>query len=202
MMHKIVIVEGKIKTTDGDGYGLKIKGNKTIMGKDRKATIYGGLSISGVLYNINIQGSYPNPGPGDCIDISGGSTNVWVHHVAIWDADDGNIDIKGKASYITVSYCKFYYTNKNNPHRFNGLIGSGAANHPEDFGYLKVTYHHCWLGNLVYERMPRVVYGQAHIYNNYYTASGDLYCIGVGSYASALIENNYFKNVKNPIEFM
>ena len=48
MMHKIVIVEGTIKTTDGDGYGLKIKGNKTIMGKDRKATIYGGLSISGV----------------------------------------------------------------------------------------------------------------------------------------------------------
>jgi pectate lyase len=203
---KIVIVQGTIKTTDGDGYGLRIKGNKTIMGKDKKATIYGGLSISGVknviIYNINIQGSYPNPGPGDCLDISGGSTNVWIHHVAIWDADDGNIDIKGKASYITVSYCKFYYTNSKNSHRFNGLIGSGAANHPEDFGYLKVTYHHCWFGNLLYERMPRVVYGQAHIYNNYYTASGDLYCIGVGSYASALIESNYFKKVTNPIQFI
>ena len=44
--------------------------------------------------------------------------------------------------------------------------------------------------------------GQAHIYNNYYTASGDLYCVGVGSYASALIENNYFKGVKNPLVFM
>lgn len=50
--------------------------------------------------------------------------------------------------------------------------------------------------------MPRVVYGQAHVYNNYYTASGDLYCVGVGSYASALIENNYFKSVANPIQFM
>ena len=203
---KIVIVQGTIKTTDGDGYGLKVQSNKTIMGKDKKATIYGGLSISGVknviLYNINIQGSYPNLGPGNCIDISNGSTNVWVHHVSVWDADDGNIDIKGKANYITISYCKFYYINSKNPHRFNGVIGSGAANHPEDFGYLKVTYHHCWFGNLIHERMPRVVYGQAHIYNNYYTSSGDLYCIGVGSYASALIENNYFKSVDNPIEFM
>ena len=203
---KIVIVDGTIKTTDGDGYGLKVESNKTIMGKDKKSTIYGGLSLSGIknviIYNINIQGSYPNPGPGDCIDISNGSTNVWVHHVSVFDADDGNIDIKGKANYITVSYCKFYYTNSKNPHRFNGLIGSGAANHPEDFGYLKVTYHHCWFGELVYERMPRVVYGQAHAYNNYYTASGDLYCVGVGSYASALIENNYFKSVANPIQFM
>ena len=43
-----------------------------------------------------------------------------------WMADDGNIDIKGKANYITVSYCKFYYSNSKNPHRFNGLIGSGV----------------------------------------------------------------------------
>ena len=127
---KIVIVQGTIKTTDGEGYGLKIESNKTIMGKDKKSTIYGGLSLSGVknviLYNINIQGSYPNSGPGDCIDISNGSTNIWVHHVTVWDADDGNIDIKGKANYITVSYCKFYYSNSKNPHRFNGLIGSGV----------------------------------------------------------------------------
>ena len=203
---KIVIVQGTIKTTDGDGYALKIQSNKTIMGKDKKSTIYGGLSIHGVknviIYNINLQGSYPNPGPSDCLDISSGSTNVWVHHVSFRDADDGNLDIKGKSNYITVSYCKFYYTNSKNSHRFNGLIGSGAANHPEDFGTLKVTYHHCWFGDLVYERMPRLVYGQAHIYNNYYSCKGNLYSIGVGSYGSALIESNYFQQVKNPIVFM
>lgn len=84
----------------------------------------------------------------------------------------------------------------------NALIGSGAADHPEDFGHLKVTYHHNWFSTLVNERMPRVMYGNAHIYNNYYNAPGNLYCIGVGSYGSALIENNYFKNVQNPIQFM
>ena len=203
---KVVVVKGTVRTTDGDGYGLRVASNKTIMGKDSSATIYGGISISGVknviVYNININGTYPNPGPSDGIDISNGSTNVWIHHVNIWNAEDGNLDIKTKASYITVSYVKFWYTDKNHPHRFNGLIGSGAANHPEDFGTLKVTYHHCWFGNLVYERMPRVTYGNAHVYNNYYTAEGNLYCVGVGSYASALVENNYFKKVNNPIHFM
>lgn len=203
---KVVVVKGTIRTTDGDGYGLKIASNKTIMGKDSSATIYGGISISGVknviVYNININGTYPNPGPSDGIDISNGTTNVWIHHVNIWNAEDGNLDIKGQANYITVSYVKFWYTDKNHPHRLNGLIGSGAANHPEDFGYLKVTYHHCWFSTLVNERMPRVMYGIAHVYNNYYNAPGNLYCVGVGSYASAYIENNYFKDVNNPINFM
>ena len=203
---KVVVVKGTIRTTDGDGYGLKIASNKTIMGKDSSATIYGGISISGVknviVYNININGTYPNPGPSDGIDISNKSTNVWIHHVNIWNAEDGNLDIKGQANYITVSYVKFWYTDKNHPHRLNGLIGSGAANHPEDFGYLKVTYHHCWFSTLVNERMPRVMYGIAHVYNNYYNAPGNLYCVGVGSYASAYIENNYFKDVNNPINFM
>ena len=203
---KVVVVKGTIRTTDGDGYGLKIASNKTIMGKDSSATIYGGISISGVknviVYNININGTYPNPGPSDGIDISNGTTNVWIHHVNIWNAEDGNLDIKGQANYITVSYVKFWYTDKNHPHRLNGLIGSGAANHPEDFGYLKVTYHHCWFSTLVNERMPRVMYGIAHVYNNYYNAPGNLYCVGVGSYASAYIENNYFKDVNNPIHFM
>ena len=198
---KIVIVSGTIKTTDGDGYGLKVVSDKTIMGKDSKATIYGGLSLNGVknviIYNLNIQGTYPNPGPSDGIAIRN-SVNVFISHLNIWDAEDGNLDIGAQANYITVSYVKFWYTLSSHPHRFNSLIGSGAANHPEDYGKLKVTYHHCWFGNLLYERMPRVVYGNAHIYNNYYTAKNNYYCIGVGSYASVLIENNYFKNVNNP----
>ncbi len=203
---KVVLVKGTIRTTDGDGYGLKIASNKTIMGVDSSATIYGGLAISGVsnviVYNLNIQGTYPNPGPSDGIAVNGKSTNVFLSHLNIWDAEDGNLDITGQASYVTVSYVKFWYTLSSHPHRLNSLIGSGASDHPEDFGYLKVTYHHCWFGTLVNERMPRVTYGNAHIYNNYYTASGNLYCIGVGSYGSALIENNYFKDVKNPIHFM
>jgi len=203
---KVVVVKGTIKTTDGDGYGLAIYSNTTIMGADSSATIYGGLVVNGkknvIIYNINIHGTYPNPGPSDGIAVSHGATNVWIHHVNIWDAEDGNLDITTQASYVTVSYVHFWYTDPNHPHRLNALIGSGASNHPEDFNKLKVTYHHCWFGTLVNERMPRVMYGNAHIYNNYYTASDNLYCVGVGSYGSALIENNYFTKVNNPVIFM
>ena len=74
---------------------------------------------------------------------------------------NGNLDITNRSSYVTVSYVKFWYTDKNHPHRLNALIGSGAADHPEDFGHLKVTYHHNWFSTLVNERMPRVMYGNA-----------------------------------------
>lgn len=141
----IVIVDGTIKTTDGGDKALSIRSNKTLMGKDKNAKIYGGISISKeknvIVYNLNIEGVYPNNGPVDGIDISGASTNIWIHHCTIWNAPDGNLDIKKQANYITVSYCKFYYTDKN-PHRLNALISSGGGTQPNDFGILKFTYHH------------------------------------------------------------
>ena len=202
----IVIVDGTIKTTDGGDKALSIRSNKTLMGKDKNAKIYGGISISKeknvIVYNLNIEGVYPNNGPVDGIDISGASTNVWIHHCTIWNAPDGNLDIKKQANYITVSYCKFYYTDKNHPHRLNALISSGGGTQPNDFGFLKVTYHHCWFADNIQERMPRIMYGEVHVYNNYYSSQNNNYCVGVGSYASAIIENNYFKKVKDPIKFM
>jgi pectate lyase len=50
--------------------------------------------------------------------------------------------------------------------------------------------------------MPRIMYGQGHVFNDYYTSGGNDYCVGVGSYGAALLENNYFKNVKDPHCFM
>ena len=41
----IIIVDGTIKTTDGGDRALSIRSNKTLMGKDKKAKIYGGISI-------------------------------------------------------------------------------------------------------------------------------------------------------------
>src|SRR5574344_1674325 len=202
---KIVVVSGTIRTTDGDGYALQIASNKTIVGLNKNSTIYGGITFKNVsnviVRNLNMQGVYPNSGPDDAISVHN-SNHIWFDHLNIWNGTDGNLDITNQSSYVTVSWCKFWYTDANHPHRLNALIGSGAADHPEDWGYLKVTYQHCWFAELVSERMPRVMYGQAHIYNNYYTSKGNLYCIGVGSYAAALIEGNYFKDVKSPHLFM
>ena len=82
------------------------------------------------------------------------------------------------------------------------MNGSGGGDHPEDSGHEKATYHHNWWSTLVNERMPRMMYGQLHAFNNYYSATGNSYCIGVGSFGSAVIENNYFKGVNNPHQFM
>lgn len=203
---RVVVVSGTIKTTDGDGYGLPIGSNKTIQGADKSATIYGGIAITGVnnviVRNLNIHGIYPNSGPDDAIAVKELSHHIWLDHLNVWDSGDGSLDITRQASYVTVSWCKFWYTQKSHPHRLCSLIGSGGGDHPEDWGYLKVTYHHNWFAELVDQRMPRLVYGQAHVFNDYYTSSGNSYCVGVGSYGSALVENNYFKNVNDPISFM
>lgn len=202
---RVIRVSGTIKTTDESGWPLDIKSNKTIIGIDKNATIYGGIAIKNatnvIVRNLNIQGTWPQSGPGDTVAVRE-SHHVWLNHLNIWDAGDGNLDITRESNYITVSFCKFWYTDEKHGHRFNGLIGSGGGDHPEDWGKLKVTYHHNWFADFVDQRMPRLMYGHAHIFNNYYTSKGNSYCIGVGSYGMGLVENNYFKGVKDPHEFM
>ncbi|WP_437532449.1 hypothetical protein WME79_04680 [Sorangium sp. So ce726] len=200
---RVVIVSGTIKTEGG--YALEIASNKTIMGADKDATIYGGIAMKNVsnviVRNLNIHGVWPNSGPDDAIS-SRNSHHVWYDHLNVWDGGDGLLDITNESSYQTVSWSKFWYTNKDHPHRLASLNGSGGGDHPEDLGKLKITYHHNWFGDLVDQRMPRVMYGQGHIFNNYYTSKGNLYCVGVGSYGAVLVENNYFKDVKSPHQFM
>jgi pectate lyase len=190
---------------DIGGWPMEIASNKTIVGADKNATIIGGLAVNGVsnviIRNLNIQGVYPNPGPGDTLS-SRNSHHIWWDHLTVWDAEDGLLDITKESNYQTVSWCKFYYTDTSNGHRLASLNGSGGGDHPEDWGKLKVTYHHNWWGDLVTSRMPRVVYGEGHQFNNYFNSPGNSYCIGVGSYGSILVENNYFKDVNNPHQFM
>lgn len=223
-------LENKMGIKSKGGYGLSVGSNKTIVGYDENAELYGGLKINNgsnvIVSNLNIHGVWPYTGPGDTLEVAD-SHHVWLNHLSIWNSKDGNLDIKTGADYITVSWCKFWYEDvvcewdttdgtqnnreykkgdtalaKNHGHRLSCLIGSGAGDHDDtDMDKLHVTYHHNWFADFVGERMPRVMYGRAHVYNNYYTCSGNLYCIGVDSYASVLIENNYFKNVRNPHQF-
>jgi pectate lyase len=61
-----------------------------------------------------------------------------------------------------------------------------------------VTYHHNWFAELADQRMPRLLFGKGHMFNNFYNSPGNGYCIGTGSWGSALVENNYFKQVNSP----
>ena len=100
---------------------------------------------------------------------------------------------------MTVSWCKFHYT-RNNGHNFVNLIGSSDTA-TEDRGKLHVTFHHNWWGNLCIERMPRVRFGQVHVYNNYYSATGNNYAVRAALESQNLVENNYFDGTADPWEY-
>lgn len=199
---RVIVISGTI--TSGV-QPISIGSNKTIMGENKYATIRGGITIDNssniIIRNLNFQGIWPIFGPSDTI-AARGSHHLWFDHLSLWDASDGLMDLTDGSNYITVSWSKFFYTDPDNPHRMVSLNGGGAEHEDTDTGKNKVTYHHNWFANNVDQRMPRLLFGQGHVYNNYYKASDNNYAIGVGVFASMLVENNYFRDVRNPHQFM
>lgn len=131
-----------------------------------------------------------------------GSTHVWVDHNTFTDGDnpdsaqpryfdrpfqvhDGQLDITNGSDLVTVSWNEFA------DHDKTMLIGS-TNNPAADRGKLKVTVHHnLFRDNL--QRLPRVRFGQVHVYNNHYRLSGELiYALGVGVESQIFAESNAF----------
>ena len=184
---------------------VNVAANKTIVGLGTNATLIGNLGIYGAtnvivqnLHLINPVITPPNGGVGN----SDGLTiqyaqNVWVDHCTFSDCADGSCDITHACDFITVSYCKFYYTT-NHTHDFVSLVGQSDANAAEDSGHLRITFHHNWFSTLCQERMPRVRFGQVHVFNNYYGSATSDYAIGVGNYSQIKLESCYFENQSTP----
>jgi pectate lyase len=73
------------------------------------------------------------------------------------------------------------------------LIGSSDSA-TADIGKLRVTLHHNMFVNVI-QRMPRVRFGQVHLFNNYYdlaTTDGYGYSWGVGIQSQIYAQNNFF----------
>ncbi|MFJ4691942.1 cellulose binding domain-containing protein [Streptomyces sp. NPDC088766] len=193
-------------TIDTGTTAVDIASNKTLIGADGNATIHGGLNITSgnsniIVRNLNIHGVGFGNYPADTL-AARGSHHLWFDHLNIWDAGDGLLDLTRGSDHLTVSWVKFWYTDSSNSHRFVSLIGAGGDHDSTDAGKNNVTFHHNWFADLTDQRLPRLLFGKGHIYDNYYTTTGNTYAIGVGALGSALIENNYFKNTKNPHQFM
>ncbi|MBQ0051396.1 MAG: Ig-like domain-containing protein [Treponema sp.] len=196
---------------------IAIPSNTTILGLGTDAGFSGGnLSVSNatnvVIRNVKIWDSldffppwYQNNENNfnadmDCITISG-STNVWIDHCTIgdtahtyekFDTPAGNLDwvnydalcdVVNGSNYVTISYNKFMNDDK------VGLVGNGDSK-TSDKGKLKTTFHHNLYDN-VGQRLPRVRFGQVHIFNQYYKKVSS-YCIGLGKECQVVSENNYF----------
>ena len=194
---------------------LEVASNKTIVGIGNNAVINGGISIRGksdalvqnvILRNIKVNGATTGVDY-DAVQIYF-AHHVWIDHCEIWDGPDGNLDMSHAVNWVTVSWTKFRYTTsyqrppgETSDHRFSSLIGHSDDNASEDSGRLKVTFHHNWWAERVIERMPRVRFGQVHIFNNYFSSAGNNYCVRAGTNAHLLVEGNYFDGVGNPHEF-
>lgn len=135
------------------------------------------------------------------------ATQVWIDRNTITDAPvtddtlpiengkvkqchDGAIDITKGADLITVSY------NVVTAHDKSMLIG-GSDSQTSDAGKLRVTIANNVFSGVT-QRVPRVRFGQVHVFNNYFAGSktaspyAHSYSIGVGKAGNVLSQANVF----------
>ena len=192
-----------------DPYLQVLGNNKSFIGVGTNAGLAGGdIKINAT--NIIIQNlSLPVPpgGTNDGITIDSGKFPagkfVWIDHCTISNAQDGSIDITKGADYVTVSWCKFIYAPKTPAftHELVNLIGSSDTDFVNNNPF-HITFHHNWYADNAIERMPSVRHGIVHVFNNYYTCSGNNYCVRTRLGSQVLVENNYFSGVQNPWELL
>jgi pectate lyase len=200
---------------------VAVGSNTSILGVGGAAGFKNGsLSLSGktniVLRNLALLDAYdyfPAWDPAenlfnseyDNVSVSG-STRVWIDHCRLgdggrpdsaepsaaiaggalkkWVVHDGLVDIVRGADYVTVSW------NRVEDHDKTMLIGNSDSAAAEDAGRLRTTVHHNYfLG--AKQRLPRVRFGQVHVYNNRYAQVGG-YAVGVGDRARIYSEANWF----------
>jgi len=162
--HAVIIVQGRLNVGS-----VSIGSNKTIVGADSTAGLYGGtIEVDGS--NYIFQNLTFGPADGDVMEVSGG-TKVFITKCEFHDSSDELLSIVREADYVTISWCKFYFNNPDS-HSFAHLIGNSDSR-TSDRGKLHVTMHHNWYAHNIVERMPRVRFGHVHIYNNYYNSVGN-----------------------------
>lgn len=211
-----IMVEGTIDNGP-DGGRIRIRSNKSIIGVGDDAFLYGvGLDVSNnsniIIQNLKISltgvttrtdksGVYSSTGDsglpqilvngGDCISISGSSTNIWIDHCEIFSEDpdvqtnkdlyDGLIDIKGNSGFITISWCYLH------DHHKGGLVGASDSDLWDD---RKITFHHNHY-NKVRLRIPMYRGSVGHFFNNYIVGAKD--ATEIRANTCVRVEKNYYE---------
>ncbi|UCG27731.1 MAG: hypothetical protein JSV24_12295 [Bacteroidales bacterium] len=212
---KTILIRDTIDLFAGESISI-YSNDITILGCGSEAMIRsGGLRIYGnnvIIQNLSIGDSYIDghwDGKGaprtDALTLYG--KNIWIDHCDLFHSFDGLLDIgqheSESADLITISWTRFSNHNK------VMLVGSSDQD-TVCRGNLRVTIHHCWfdgssefydqVDNEYYritQRMPRVRFGDVHVYNNYYENVMD-YCVAARLESNVVVENNYFRNLSNP----
>lgn len=184
---------------------VNVGSNKTILGRGASPTLFGGgLALRGeniIVQNIAITGTYDGDWDGkthatDAITVYG--QHIWIDHCDLSASADGLLDIRADgakaADYVTISWTRLSNHNK-------VMLFGSSDDEIANRNHLRITIHHCWFdgypGRGVNQRMPRIRFGDVHIFNSFYDEI-DSYCIAARFESDVVVENNYFRNSKNP----
>ncbi len=211
---RIILITDTIDLNFGESIDID-NDNISILGKDTRAMLrYGGLNLIGnniIVQNLSIGQSYtPGHWDGkgeprtDAITVYG--KNIWIDHCDLFHSHDGLIDFSSIrnscADYVTVSWTRFRNHNK------VMLVGSNDQSTMcrEQF---HITVHHCWFDGASYfydsvdqeyhriqQRMPRVRFGDVHVFNNYYEEIAD-YAIAARLESKVVVEHCFFRNMED-----
>ena len=176
-----------------------ISSNKTIIGTTANAGLTGGGFYIKKASNViirNLKISFAQA-PVDLIAAQV-SDHIWIDHNELFndtthdkDFYDGMIDLTHATDLTTVSW------NYLHDHFKGSLVGHSDNNADEDTGHLRITYSHNWFDKVA-ARLPRIRFGEAHIYNNLFTNAdtSGIHCL---MSAQCLVQNNVFQNVVLPV---
>lgn len=216
---KVVHVSGTITFPSNGRISFQDQSGKTIFGLPGSKLVSTDQSSSGSgifnakrLDNVIFQnlvfegpGAYDTDG-NDNMTIDD-SRNIWVDHCEFRDGTDGNLDIKNKSDFISVTWTTFKYlkapvaggSGGSDDHRYSNLFGSSKSA-TGDRGKLRITMQYCHWGEGVVERMPRVRYGKIHMVNNLFDSDESKYCVRMGYEADVRLEGNVFENQPKPVD--
>jgi len=183
---------------DLDGRTVRVGSNKTLLGTGTGAILENGTLMLRHATNVILRNLIIRNAPEDGISLYG-ARRIWVDHCTIMDCGDGLVDLTHGTDEVTISWCRFGYQNLRNRHRLASLLASSDRD-TACRGRLHVTYHHNWWDEGCLERMPSVRFGRVHVFNNYYRAPGNNYCIRSRLFAEVRVEFNWFERVRNPWE--
>lgn len=178
-------VAGEIKL---DSATVVVASDKTLLGVGLDADIQEGCLEIRAARNVIIQNIKFRAMTDDAITVSQASSYVWIDHCTFTDSEDGLVDIIDASTMVTISWCTFHDHNK------VSLVGKSKVKTQDTA--IKVTYHHNWFSDVV-QRSPRLRFGQAHVYNNFFEYMRT--ALVANMRGQILSEHNYFRRVEEPM---
>jgi pectate lyase len=116
-----------------------------------------------IIRNLTFRDTLGGSSDADAVVVQCYAHHVWIDHntfLGVPNGNDGAIDIKRGADWVTVSWNHLFAWDK------SMLLGHDDESGEQDRGTLHVTYHHNYFEN-TRQRHPRIRFAHAHLLNNY-----------------------------------